>query len=106
MDVAEQRLIDANALEIILKSQADVVALCERPEIAGGFLQALDFVKKAPTVDAAPVVHGQWVCDTFFDEPVMRCTACKRGFSLGHRAERFPYCPNCGAKMDGGASDA
>lgn len=47
------------------------------------------------------VVRAVWTDDMYFDEPVTRCTACGRGFAKGHKAERFPYCPHCGAKMDG-----
>lgn len=50
--------------------------------------------------DVAPVVHGLWVCVNKID-PISgyRCSKCRRivGFDL------TPYCPGCGAKMDGGA---
>lgn len=53
--------------------------------------------------DVAPVVHGVWVCVNKID-PISgyRCSKCRRrvGFDL------TPYCPNCGAKMDGGDNDA
>lgn len=49
------------------------------------------------------MVHGVWVCVNKID-PISgyRCSKCRRrvGFDL------TPYCPNCGAKMDGGDSDA
>ena len=61
---------------------------------------ALELVRIGPRVEATTVVHGRWESDMYFDEPVMRCTVCKRGFAAGHKAERFQYCPNCGAKMD------
>lgn len=57
-------------------------------------------IKECTTIDAEPVRHGWWIDDMYFDEPVTRCTWCNRGFAKGHKAERFPYCPNCGAKMD------
>ena len=56
-----------------------------------------------PAADVAPVVHGRWVCVNKID-PISgyRCSKCRRrvGFDL------TPYCPNCGAKMDGGDNDA
>ena len=65
-----------------------------------------DYVEKCdidnmPTVDAVPVVHGRWKAGRFnletgnYEE---QCTRC-RNFSKEYDK---PYCPNCGAKMDGG----
>ncbi len=51
---------------------------------------------QAPTVDAAPVVHGRWVERDF--GMAHECSEC------GH-CELFlltNYCPDCGAKMDEG----
>ena len=66
------------------------------------YLQAakvLREVSDAPAADVVPVVHEQWVCVHKID-PISgyRCSKCRRivGFDL------TPYCPNCGAKMDGG----
>lgn len=59
----------------------------------------------APAADVAPVVHGRWGTGRFnletgnYEE---QCTRC-RNFSKEYGK---PYCPNCGAKMDGGDSDA
>lgn len=57
---------------------------------------------KLPAADVAPVVHGVWVRVHKID-PISgyRCSKCRRmvGFDL------TPYCPNCGAKMDGGDSN-
>ena len=73
-----------------------------------------------PTVDAVEVVHGKWiVTDADSGEPgsyaayiEVNCSKC--GYSLGaesgqygwYLGDPFPlrYCPNCGAKMDGGTS--
>lgn len=68
-----------------------------------GLKQALEMFDEIPAADVAPVVHGVWVCVNKID-PISgyRCSKCRRrvGFDL------TPYCPNCGAKMDGGDSDA
>lgn len=68
-----------------------------------GLEQALAMLNEEPVADVAPVVHGVWVCVNKID-PISgyRCSKCRRrvGFDL------TPYCPNCGAKMDGGDSDA
>ena len=52
-----------------------------------------------PAVDAVPVVHGRWVPvegNIFKRE---QCSSCGAGKAYG---EIYHYCPNCGAKMDGG----
>lgn len=68
-----------------------------------GLEQALAMLNEEPVADVAPVVHGVWVCVNKID-PISgyRCSKCRRrvGFDL------TPYCPNCGAKMDGGDNDA
>lgn len=62
-----------------------------------------------PTIDAVPVVHGEWE-----DAPnpqwkaydIRHCSCC--GWNI-HKSKlrikdlNWKYCPNCGAKMDGGA---
>nr|DAD55352.1 MAG TPA: zinc-ribbon containing domain [Podoviridae sp. ct5O42] len=67
-----------------------------------GLEQALAMLNEEPVADVAPVVHGVWVCVNKID-PISgyRCSKCRRrvGFDL------TPYCPNCGAKMDGGDND-
>lgn len=53
---------------------------------------------RTPTVDVVPVVHGRWIED---ESLIITCSECKRGYNLV--AKYTHYCPNCGAKMDGGA---
>lgn len=59
-------------------------------------------VSDTPAADVAPVVHGVWGRVNKID-PISgyRCSKCRRivGFDL------TPYCPNCGAKMDGGDNE-
>ena len=54
-----------------------------------------------PAADVAPVRHGRWKCN----KP---CPVCGGDRFEGLDADIWadwepPYCPNCGAKMDGGA---
>ena len=54
-----------------------------------------------PAADVAPVRHGQW--ETNSDRPdSLICSVCKCGFDMW-KHDPHNYCPNCGAKMDGGA---
>jgi len=72
------------------------------------YLQAAKVLRKvsdAPSADVAPVVHGRWLHlggDEWF------CSAC--GFVISTEGSwdkpTKKYCEDCGAKMDGGDSDA
>ena len=58
-------------------------------------------IKGMKSADVAPVRHGRWV--THSDRPdSLICSVCKCGFDMW-KHDPHNYCPNCGAKMDGGA---
>ena len=66
-----------------------------------------------PAADVAPVVHGLWEREpssywrwtpsgaVAVTRTTYRCGLCGRGTAV-----KSNYCPNCGAKMDGGDNDA
>ena len=91
------RLIDADAIELPYKTTTGMDSMVA--------LHVRRIIKDAPTIEAEPVRHGQWLSDK---ERFMYCSECeKRASSLilvkdnGHwRQEKPNYCPNCGAKMD------
>ena len=61
-----------------------------------------EFIKKQPTVDAVPVVHGRWEKQ----QGIYSCSVCGKSCPYDARADVIEYwtcyyCPNCGAKMDG-----
>lgn len=59
-------------------------------------------IDEAPTIEARPVAHGEWVRDGDF----WICLNCESEInvknSLGEE-NRKNFCPNCGAEMDGKA---
>jgi hypothetical protein len=60
-----------------------------------------DYIGRLPAADVAPVVHARWerVRSNWY------CTGCHKGHRITNgapTANNFAYCPNCGAKMDGG----
>ena len=58
-----------------------------------------------PAADVAPVVHGRWEYDlpTINTYSKLRCSICN-WWTLDPSVDcSYNYCPNCGAKMDGGA---
>lgn len=62
------------------------------------FEDAYEIVQNAPVEDVAPVVHGEWI--EYQIPNIICCSICDCG--LGVDKKHFKYCPNCGAKMDGG----
>ena len=97
------RLIDVDDLGVGRCSR-DVVpaAYC------AGWNGLLGLIEKAPTVDAVPVVHGCF--EPCFDENgnwrqgFAKCSNCGKEYYT-QVINHFGYCPNCGAKMDGGEND-
>lgn len=70
---------------------------------------ALEEIKNLPAADVAPVRYGCWNADK---EDVewgnslirYRCSVCNERPHFDKEEYKFilsPYCPNCGAKMDG-----
>ena len=101
----EKRLIDANAL------LHDNVWLCGGfvgDPYSDGYMDALDkvetVIREFPTVDAVEVVHGRWInwgkSGTPTYENYGTCSVCHEDAEIC--TEHRNYCPNCGAKMDGG----
>ena len=70
---------------------------------ACGTGDAIDMIEDAPAADVAPVVHGRWEVR---GQEVF-CTNCDResGYNAFGASAFSDYCPNCGAKMDGGANN-
>ena len=57
----------------------------------------VDTIADIELADVQPVKHGKWIeCCNEFDK---KCSCCDKVH--GTIYEREPFCPNCGAKMDG-----
>ena len=67
-------------------------------------------LREAPTIDVAPVEHGQGVqviCHGELEDGVVdRVKECCSVCHAPNWQRTTNYCPNCGAKMDGGVEDA
>lgn len=64
-----------------------------------------------PAADVAPVVHARWIhsryedCSEQFE--LVKCSQCNHeAYAMAFYVRGGNYCPNCGAKMDGGADNA
>jgi hypothetical protein len=87
------RVVDADKLVDMLYDN-EFAVLCPLDEVSG-------VVDACPTVDAVPVVHGRWVTHYRSGTTVAEgyvSTCCDMWNN-----RKSDYCPNCGAKMDGGA---
>lgn len=100
-----QRLIDATELPKLFdaeyKQTMKLILNGEKhlDNLAEGFTEAIHIVKYiAPTIDAVPVVHGRWIEGRY----PLKCTVCHGLAKKDFRGGCWNYCPNCGAKMDGG----
>lgn len=92
------RLIDADALGVGRCSR-DVLPA----DYCAGWNGLIRLLEKAPTVDAVPVVHGRWNnMDGYKTRKV--CSEC--GWDVPEYGKFYSYCPNCGAKMNGGIENA
>lgn len=61
--------------------------------------EIIDALENIPAADVAPVVHGRWEYAPSNGVYDARCSNC--GYCPGIMFWNSPYCPNCGAKMDG-----
>lgn len=71
----------------------------------GDYATAFSEIRKLPAADVAEVVHGKWENGN----PI--CPVCGENKFKNLDADIWcdwqpDFCPNCGAKMDGGCEDA
>ena len=59
-------------------------------------------IRRMPTVDAVPVVHGRWIdIDSEMYTWKIRCNKCGHERSMMSTGQIYPmYCEDCGARMD------
>ena len=68
-------------------------------------LEPSQYIEILPASDVAPVVHEKWLLDRWPSWPHRECSRCKIMIPrITEVADQYwQYCPNCGARMDGGA---
>ena len=86
-----------------IRREAAVSAILGEPTDAHYPEWYTQILMKLPAADVAPVVHGWWNADE-------TCSLCGEKSTEGLDATKWDYwlpnyCPNCGAKMDGGEVD-
>lgn len=80
----------------------------ENKSYVDGWNAAVKILKEAHAADVQEIKHGKWkLCYEDWRMQIAgdECSAC--GFQhYGTCISHYHYCPNCGAKMDGGNNNA
>lgn len=94
------------------KLQMECFGLTVCPGYEMQYISAMyDKINNAPTIDAVPVVHGQWKWKQGIaeDDYMLICSACTHPSNSYYDEEyggeeyiRSNFCPNCGCKMSEG----
>lgn len=94
-----------------IEKQAALDAILREPPDAHYPSWYAERIKALPAADVVPVAHGEWVHPHWKNSNYCYdCSAC--GNEAMHCEYRwsdkkiYPICPNCGARMDGGESNA
>ena len=75
---------------------------CDTPDIDLSCEKFEAAILKIQAADVAPVRHGRWIAIKVPNEwDKGQCSECRSIFNSSVWGTN--YCPNCGAKMDGGA---
>ena len=89
----------------ILRAKANMAVLMDA---APYFEKAAQILEKLPAADVVSVVHARWIhsryedCSEQFE--LVKCSQCNHeAYAMAFYVRGGNYCPNCGAKMDGGA---
>jgi len=109
------RLIDADAYAAELWKMRQNYQMLDDTQTADkimhGLYRAEQALKEAPTVDAVPVVHGEWVSEWggwLGLTLTVKCSICGADALYRYDGDDADvdrvcshYCPNCGCRMDG-----
>ena len=96
----EKRLIDANALKKAFRTNNGADTLGHS---IVKLLKVDKIIDEQPAVDAVEVVHGHWEQSPHL-WGFVRCSVCHdcNVWDEWRDGNRWRYCPQCGAKLDGG----
>lgn len=97
----------------LISRRAAIKAIDDLPNCYNGYSDTYDkayiigVLEELPTID--PVKHGKWIDD----KGLYRCSVCNNLWTTWWAVvvpeermyKEMKYCPNCGAKMDGGEDE-
>ena len=101
------RYVDIEPLEKEIERELTIGDIRIFSEFEEGVFRVYDAIKRTPTADVEEARHGEWIselvkkCDwkgnkQSYYQPIS-CSLCHEP-----QAIKYPYCPACGARMDGG----
>lgn len=95
--------LEPRELSAIVKEWSD---LCTIVGECGGIDRLRELAKADK--DGRLVVHGRWLHTdwAYHWTSLDKCSVCDYHDEKRQHLGNYSYCPNCGAKMDGGAEDA
>ena len=82
---------------------------CDQPETCAAYVPVITNADRCvnPSADVAPVRNGRWIepLRLHYGAKQYECSLCYSDtFWRKHSITvKYPYCPNCGCRMDGGA---
>ena len=62
-----------------------------------------DIIKNQPTIEAVPVVHGEWLLRHIGHGHMWECSVCHKRPDI-YVKQDTNFCPNCGADMRKGGA--
>ena len=83
------------------------LANCKNQKFLPTSCSMIKFIEDFPTVDVMKVRHGRWH-DVYMSSAssfVGTCSVCGVSNDIPPVPSLAKYCPNCGARMDGGQDD-
>ena len=97
-------LISREALLQRIGEKLNVLRGCNDFKEAWGMRYAMVMIQNAPAVDAVEVKHGRWKnkqTNSIFTWH-LECSVCGADYNT---PVGYNYCPNCGARMQGGSDE-
>lgn len=96
------RYIDADALCAEIDEYVYPITTNNLMGAADAYFRIKHLIEQAPSIEARPVVRGEWLPIMFYTAVVgVKCSECNTT-----RGAKSNFCPSCGADMRGTEDDA